>query len=618
MNAVMLGTPRTVGQLARSFAALRSLGARFEDGILMAALVGMVALPLVEVVLRACLGVGIRDVAGQIQHLMLIVGTVGATVAAREHRLLAFGSQRSHDPNHSRGNPFAQGVSVGICAVLGWGALEFVRIERDVGQLLAYGLPVWLVQGFIPAAFGLIGARILLGGITRHPLQLVLRLLVAVGVILAARGLPLDAGTFRLISLGILLGATVLGAPVFVALGGAAVILIWSEGIPLASLALDHYSLVANPTIAAIPLFTLAGFLLAESAAPRRLIDVFDTWFGWIPGGAALVGVLACTFFTSFTGASGVTIVALGGLLMPLLIGSGCRRTSALGLITAGGSAGVLLMPALPLILYAIIAKVPIETMFLAGLLPASLMFVLAAWWGASQLRNRRRDNARFDLRRALRAAGTAKWDLMLPVIVFAGLFSGAMTPLEAAAATAAYAGFVTLWVHRDLDLREDLPRVLVQCGLLIGGILFILGVAMGLTNYLVDARLSQQAAHWVTSIVSSRWLFLLLLNGFLLLAGFFVDIFSAIVVIVPLIIPMGHAFGIDPVHLGVIFLANMELGYLTPPVGMNLFFASSRFEQPLLDVCRSVLPLFGLFAIGVLIITYVPWLSLAVPGLLR
>jgi len=276
-------------------------------------------------------------------------------------------------------------------------------------------------------------------------------------------------------------------------------------------------------------------------------------------------------------------------------------------------------MPALPLILYAIIANITIEEMFVGGLLPALVMLIIAAWWGVvNQPAGKKQTGTGFNLKRAFSSLWVAKWELLLPVVLFSGMFSGYMTPLEASAVTAFYIFIIEVLIHRDLSLRTDVPRVLVQCGLLVGGILLILGVALGLTNYMVDAQISDLAVDWVKQSIEKPWVFLLALNAFLIMVGCFVDIFSAIVVIAPLIVPIGLAFGIHPVHLGIVFLANMELGYLTPPVGMNLFFASSRFDQPIIKVCRSVAPLFAMLAIGLFVITFVPWLSTGLLQLLN
>ena len=415
----------------------------------------------------------------------------------------------------------------------------------------------------------------------------------------------------------VVLVAAILGSPVFATLGGVALLLFWNDGLPMASIALDHYRLVVNPSLPMIPLFTLAGYFLAEGGAPRRLVRVFNAFFGGLRGGAALVTVLACAFFTSFSGASGVTIIALGGMLMPLLSSAGYSQKNALGLLAGAGSLGGMLPPGLPLVLYAIVAKISIEEMFLAGILPGLLMVALIALWGLSRAPRVAATARRFQWHEARAAVLAAKWELLLPAVAFVGLFGGFATPVEAAALTAVYAFVVEVFIHRDLSLRRDVPRVMAECGLLVGGVLLILGVALGFSNYLVDARIPDRAVDWVTGALHSRWAFLIALNLFLLVAGCVLDIFSATVVLVPLIVPLGLAFGVDPVHLGIIFLANMELGYLTPPVGMNLFFTAYRFAKPLPEVFRAVLGPIAILAVAVLLITFFPVLATGLPGLL-
>ena len=383
--------------------------------------------------------------------------------------------------------------------------------------------------------------------------------------------------TLSLIALGF---ATLFGAPLFVTLGGAALILFWGGGIPVAAVSVDHYRLVVNPTLPAIPLFTLAGYFLAEGNAPKRIIELFDALFGRFRSGAGLITVLACTLLTAFTGASGVTILALGGLLMPLLLAARHTEKSALGLITAAGLPGVLLPPSLPLILYAIVAKVSIEDIFLGGAIPAALIASLMIGWNTWRQPKQKTAGCPLNRKRIFLAVYAAKWELLLPVVAFVSLFSGLATPVEAAALTAFYAFFVEVVIHRELKLTTDVPRVVTECGLLVGGILLILGVALSFTNYLVDAQIPNQLIAWVTQVIESRWVFLLALSLFLLIVGCLMDIFSAIVVVVPLIVPLGLAFGIDPIHLGIIFIANLELGYLTPPVGLNLVFCFLSIRQ--------------------------------------
>jgi tripartite ATP-independent transporter DctM subunit len=399
----------------------------------------------------------------------------------------------------------------------------------------------------------------------------------------------------------------------------------------LATIPLKHHSLVTSQSLPTIPLFTLAGYFLAESGASKRLVRVFQALVGSLRGGPAIVTALVCAFFTSFTGASGVTILALGALLMPVLRSARYSERDALGLLTGAGSLGLLFPPCLPVILYSIIASttmanlnvasvsvnsVTMEKMFLGGLIPGALMVVLTAWWGIRRQPREAATARAFDFIETRRAIWDAKWELLLPVVAIGALFSGFATPVEAAAVTAAYALLISTVVHRDLHPIRDLPRVMTECGLLVGGVLLILGVALGFTHYLVLEQIPDQLVEWSTHSIQSKWLFLLGLNVVLLFVGGLIEIYAAIVVVVPLLVPVGIAFGIDPIHLGIIFLANMELGFLAPPVGLNLLLSSYRFNKPILEVMRAVIPMLLVLLAGVLLITYVPWLTTWLPGL--
>jgi len=594
--------------------------ARALDGVENAALAVVfaltVVLPIAEIALRATLGIGIDGVSALVQHLTLALGMIGAAVAAREERLLSLAVVTMLKGRAASMARFASGaISAAVAALLAFAAADFVAIERAAGNTLTYRIPVWLAELPLPVGFALIGARLAWHAATGLTGRLAAAVLAA-ALVAWLRVSGFDPGSMLLPALMVLAAGALLGAPIFAVLGGVALFLLLMQGVPAAAIAVNHYSLVVNPSLPAIPMFTLAGYLLAESRAPGRLVEVFDALFGRFRGGAAVVTVLTCTFFTCFTGASGVTILALGGLVIPLLAGAGYAPKPALGLVTAAGLPGVLLMPALPLILYAIVARVSIEDMFLGGALPAMLMTGIVMAWGISREPRAHGPRRAFDARRARQALAAAKWELMLPLVPIGALASGLATPVEAAALTACYAFFVTSIVHRDLRVLRDLPRVVAECGLMVGGILLILGVALGLTNYLVDAQVPERMVGWVKQTIDSRFVFLLALNVLLLAAGCVMDIFTAIVVLAPLVTPIGLAYGVHPVHLGIVFLANLELGYLTPPVGMNLFFASYRFGKPIAEVFRAVAPLFFALTLGLLAITYMPWLSTFLPAL--
>jgi C4-dicarboxylate transporter, DctM subunit len=559
--------------------------------------------------------VGTQGVAGArplVQHLMLWVILLGAGLAAREGRLLALSTpQLIRSAAVRRLSDIVAGTLLAaVCGLLLRASLELVVLEREAGTHLAVGIPVWFAQAVMPLGFLIIGLR----AVSRADDRSTGRLLAAaalLGGLWLAGGPALAEQIPVWPAVLVLIVAAVLGLPIFAALAGVAAVLFLAQGIPLAALPAESYRLAVSPTLAAIPLFTLAGFILAEGGAARRLLRVFQALFGWLPGGSAVVVVLIFAFFTVLTGGSGVTILALGALALQALRSDGYRDRFSVGLLTSAPSLGLLLPPALPLILYGIVAQVSIEDLFIGGLLPGLLLIGMTVAWSVRQGLLQRIPRPAFRASEAAAAMAAAKWELLLPVFILVAIFGGFATLVEAAALTAAYVFVVQVFVHRDISIRRDLPRVLVQAAVVLGGVLIILAAAMGLTSYLVDARVPMLAIEWVQQRVHSTLMFLLLLNLLLLLVGCMMDIFSATVVVAPLIVPLGLAYGIDPVHLGIIFVANLELGYLTPPVGMNLFLASYRFERPLGEVMRSVLPLLAIFAVGVLLITYVPWLTL-------
>lgn len=402
-----------------------------------------------------------------------------------------------------------------------------------------------------------------------------------------------------------------LGAPLFTLIGGIALYAFDSQGIDTSSVIIDLYRIAETPTLIAIPLFTFAGYLLAESRSPQRLVALARAMFGWIPGGLAIVVLVTCAFFTAFTGASGVTIVALGGILYPILIKESYPEQFSLGLVTSSGSIGLLFPPSLPIIMYGIIAEVSIDQMFVAGIIPGFLLVGLIGLYSVRVGVRSRVPTIPFSWANLRHAVRGAAWEIPLPFIIVGGIYGGAFTATEASAVTAFYVLVVVAFIYRDMNLTKDVPRVMKESMVLVGAILAILGTALGLTNYLIDEQVPQQLFEFVQSNVESRFAFLLILNLFLLVVGMMMDIFSAIIVVVPLILPIARAFNIDPLHLGIIFLTNLEIGYLTPPVGLNLFLSGLRFEKPILEIARSVLVFIALMLSALLIITYLPELSL-------
>lgn len=416
----------------------------------------------------------------------------------------------------------------------------------------------------------------------------------------------------------LLLAAALLGAPLFVLILGAAFIGFHQAGYDLTVVAVEFHRLAGMPGLTAIPLFTVAGYLLAESRAPQRLLKLSDALLGWLPGGIAIVGLVACALFTAFTGASGVTIVAMGALLYPALKAAGFDERFTLGLVTSAGSLGLLFAPSLPLILYGFVAgqlgttpSVSIEDLFIAGILPGLLMIVLLGVYAAWHGRALHARSEPFAWSRVFEAARDAAWEIPLPVLVLGAIYSGALAASEAAAITALYVLVVTVLVRREIPFKR-LSGLLAESMRMVGAILIILGAALALSNWLVDAEVPTRLFEWIQGAISSPITFLLALNLFLLAVGMLLDVFAAIVILVPLLVPIAIGYGIHPVHLGVLMLANLQLGYFTPPVGMNLFIASYRFKVPIGRLVRACLPFFLILLLALLLITYVPWLSLA------
>ena len=405
-----------------------------------------------------------------------------------------------------------------------------------------------------------------------------------------------------------------LGAPLFAVIAASAMWGFSKEGIDLQAIAIEFYGIAEMPILLAIPLFTFAGYLLSESGAPGRLVRLTQALLGWMPAGLAIVSLAACAFFTAFTGASGVTIIALGALLFPALQQAGYPEKFNLGLITSAGSLGLLFAPSLPLILYGIIAEISVEDLFLAGVLPGFLMLVMLSGYSVWKNRALRVPLADFSWKEVRAAIREAAWEIPLPIVVLGGIYSGYFAISEAAAVTALYVLIVDVLILREIPFRK-LPAVMRESMVLVGGILIILGMSLASTNYMIDAGIPQKLLGYISLFVTSQLTFLLLLLVFLLILGAILDIFSAIVLVVPLILPVALQFGVNPVHLGIVFLATMQLGYITPPVGLNLFIASYRFERPIVELYLSTLPFFLILLISVAFIAFWPWLSLALLG---
>jgi tripartite ATP-independent transporter DctM subunit len=607
-----------------SLLALAGIARRAESALAGAALLAMGLLPVFEMAMRGVTGSGIPGAQSFVQHLTLWVAFLGAMLATREGRHLSLSTDLKIFPDRIQhyGDLLAAAASTAVSAGLFWASWRFVKSEYDFSVGAGgHWLPAWAMEAILPLAFLVMTLRMMV-----QPADRAVRLAALAGaaltVILIGLGLAIDDGVVEYMtfpswlvwaSLIALFAAAVMGAPIFVVIGGTALVLFLGEDVPVAAVPVETYRIVVSAAIPAIPLFTLTGYLLAETGAGERLVRLFRALVGWLPGGLPIVVTLVCAFFTTFTGASGATILALGGLLLPVLVLNRYPERFSLGLLTATGSIGLLFPPSLAVILYAVIAQVPIPDMFVAGIVPGAIMVGAVCLYGVWIGRSDETPRTPFDRAEALAAVNEAKWEIMLPVIVMVGLFGGYATLVESAAITVVYTLVVGLAIHRDLDFRGGLAGGVRKCVILIGGVFTILGVAMGLTNYMVDAEVPMRAAEWVEANIGSKLVFLLALNVFLLIVGCLMDIFSAIAVVVPLILPIAAVFGVDPLHLGVIFLANLELGYLTPPVGINLFLSAYRFEKPVVEVWRAVLPFLLILALVVLLVTYVPWVIIGV-----
>ena len=596
------------GALAAPVRLLRS----GEELVASVALGAMVLLPLAEIAVRPVLAGGIPGSISFVQHLTLWVGFLGAALAAREGKLIALATATfiPAGPIRRSAEVFAALVGSAVSIILATAAYQLVQFDREDGTILAAGVPVWVAQVVLPVAFAVIALRLVWRASPGWGGRAVAAAGIVVGLWLGLTEYVLEGVPITPL-IGLVLVAAVLGAPIFTILGGAAVLLYMGDGDLPVIVAIETYSLTIQPHLPAIPLFTLAGFVLAEGNASARLLRVFRAGVGWIPGGTAIVCVVLCAFFTVFTGGSGVTILALGGLLFPALLKDGYRERFSVGLLTASGSLGLLFPPAMPLILYAIVAQVAPSDLFVAGILPGVVLVALTAAWGVREGVVTGAGRHSFGWPEFRASLWVAKWELSIPLVVLGVLFSGFATLVETAAFTALYAAVIQGIVHRDFTVGAGLRHAFSECVVLVGGVLVILGVAVGFTAYLIDAEVPFRLVEWANEHIGSRLLFLLGLNLFLLLVGCVMDIFSAIFVVVPLIVPVAEQFGIHPLHLGIIFIANLELGFLTPPVGLNLFLASYRFDRPLLEVYRASLPLLAILGVGVLVITYVPWLTL-------
>jgi len=595
---------------------------RLEHALLILALLAAALLPLADTLGRP-LGLHVPAGADYLQQVVLWLAFLGGLVATRERKHLTLSTVELFGEKtrvRRLGRVLAGAVSAATVAILTYAAVGLVLANREEGRTLMGGAPVWVLELVMPMALGLMALRFAWAASGRWPGRL-----LALAAIPAAFAFGLAPD--RLVGFGwpmaaVILVALVLGTPVFVAMAALALFFFFRDGLPVTAVTAEVYRLISSPTLPAIPLLTACGYVLAESQASLRLLRFFKSLLGWLPGGLAVIVIAVCALFTTFTGGSGITVIAVGGLVLPMLRQDGYPEGFSLGLVTAAGSLGLLFPPSLPVILYSVVAStrehnVAADQLYLAGLLPGMLMVAMVAAYAVKQGLSLRLPRQPFVPREVATATWAAKWELAIPVFVASLFLSGTASMVETAAAALVFAIVVECFVTRDLHVFGTLPTALVKSSVLAGSVLILLSAAMGITSYIVDAQIPDALVTWVKTHIESRVVFLLALNLLLIVVGCLVDIFSAIVVLAPLVVPMATAFGVHPVHLGVIFLANLEVGYLTPPVGLNLFLAASRFGKPLTTVVRTVLPFLLILLVSVLLITYLPALSLGVLELL-
>ena len=550
-----------------------------------------------------------------VQHMTLWIGFIGAVIAARSNKLLSVVREPVFDSSAKVNWPkfFVHVFSLSIVFVLSISYLKMIQIGFQYPDYIAPYIPTWFAQAIIPVGLILIWYQMIMTSSTDLKYRVLLAVISIIPTIILyfwqfplANPLLLWAKVLFAISL------VAFGLPIFILLASLSIFFFlsepseWATNYDLISTISDSaYRIVVSPTLAAIPIFTLAGYILAESNISERLIRFFKASLGWLPGSTVLIVVLLCAFFTALTGGSGVTILALGAILYPILIHDGYSKQFSLGIITTAGSLGLLFPPSLPAIIYSVTAGINPLELFKQALIPAIFLMSIMFFYGLYK-RPKSKTVERFVFKDAFETAKIAKWEIAIPLLIILSLFSGFATLVESAALLVLYVLTVELYIFKDISFK-NLPKIIIDCSTLVGGVLIILGFAMGFTGYLVDAQIPLKILNFVQSTISSKIIFLLALNILLLIVGCLMDVFSAIIVVVPLIAPLATYFGIDPFHLAIIFIANLELGYITPPVGMNLYLSSYRFEKDMPTIYSATLPFFFIRLIGVILITYIP-----------
>ena len=550
-----------------------------------------------------------------VQHMTLWIGFIGAVIAARSNKLLSVVREPVFDSSTKVDLPkfFVHVFSLSIVFVLSISYLKMIQIGFQYPDYIAPYIPTWFAQLIIPVGLILIWYQMIITSSTDLKYRVLLMIIsIMPTIILFFWQFPLANPLLLWTKVLFAISLVAFGLPIFILLASLSIFFFlsepseWATNYDLISTISDSaYRIVVSPTLAAIPIFTLVGYILAESNISERLIRFFKATLGWLPGSTVLIVVLLCAFFTALTGGSGVTILALGAILYPILIHDGYSKQFSLGIITTAGSLGLLFPPSLPAIIYSVTAGINPLELFKQALIPAIFLMSIMFFYGLYK-RPKSKTVERFVFKDAFESAKIAKWEIAIPLLIILSLFSGFATLVESAALLVLYVLTVELYIFKDISFK-NLPKIIIDCSSLVGGVLIILGFAMGFTGYLVDAQIPLKILDFVQSTISSKIIFLLALNILLLIVGCLMDVFSAIIVVVPLIAPLATYFGIDPFHLAIIFIANLELGYITPPVGMNLYLSSYRFDKDMPTIYSATLPFFFIRLIGVILITYIP-----------
>ncbi|MCL2185757.1 MAG: TRAP transporter large permease subunit [Treponema sp.] len=601
-----------------------------EDYFCIAVIILMALFPLLELFAYFIFKTGIAASSGLIVHCLLFSALICGMICTRKesHLAISIVQYLPEGKIRERLNVFCNLVSAFVSVVIALSSISFIKVGLD--ESLIGFIPRRLLASIIPVAFFIIAVRFarrtnLKGWKIIIPVLTLLLGIAAsfpsIAKIIWGFEMPdavfylceffIDLAWYMKVPLVVFLILAALGGtPLFVVLGGLSLLLLQASGGEQDSVAVNIYFGLINPNIIAIPLFTLVGFFLSESKAGERLVNTFRSFFSWLPGGIIIVSVIICAFFTSFTGASGVTILALGGILFAILSEHlKYPPKFSIGLLTSVGSIGLLFPPSLPLILVGTVMQVNILHLFLGGIIPGILLVVAMIVFGIIISIKVKIPVEKFELKKALVSLKESSLEILLPIFLIVAYFSGILDLMQLGAAAVLYIFIVEVVIHRDIKIK-DIKKIFDKAIPIIGGVIIILALARAFSYYIVDTQAPANVAAWMHEVISSKWVFLLLLNAALLVIGFVLDMFSAILVVLPLIIPLGEIYGIDPVHLGIIFLVNLEVGYITPPVGLNLFLSSYRFQKPFVEICRYVSPFLLVRLVVVLFVTYLPWLS--------